>query len=58
MSEDITFCTADCDNMRCGRNPKHIRQHDIPHSFAEIEGTEMCLKSPYKDRRLTILAED
>ena len=38
MSEDITFCTADCDNLKCGRNPKHIKLHEIPHSFAEIEG--------------------
>ena len=57
MSEDITFCTADCDNLKCGRNPKHIKLHEVPHSFAEIEGTEMCLKSIYQDPRLTIRVE-
>ena len=34
-SEDITFCAnKDCNDMKCHRNPKHIRIHDIPHSFA------------------------
>lgn len=34
-SEDITFCAnRGCNDMKCYRNPKHIRILDIPHSFA------------------------
>ena len=34
MFEDITFCgNMDCSDMKCHRNPKHIRVLDIPHSF-------------------------
>jgi hypothetical protein len=34
-SEDITFCAnKGCNDMKCYRNPKHIRILDIPHSFA------------------------
>lgn len=33
-SEDITFCAnKSCSNMKCERNPKHIKLL-IPHSFA------------------------
>lgn len=45
-SEDITFCTnKKCTLTRCMRNPKNIRHHDIPHSFADLDGIEnYCLK--------------
>jgi hypothetical protein len=34
-SEDITFCANKvCNDMKCYRNPKHIKHLDIPHSFA------------------------
>lgn len=34
-SEDITFCAnRNCTDMKCHRNPKHIRIFNIPHSFA------------------------
>lgn len=43
MSEDITFCTnGNCKMTRCFRNKKNIKRFDIPHSFAELEGTEQC----------------
>ncbi len=59
MNEDITFCSSECDNLQCGRNPKHIKLHDIPHSFSDIEDTEMCLKSAHRDERLVIrITED
>jgi hypothetical protein len=36
-SEDITFCAnKGCPDMKCERNPKHIRLL-IPHSFALFE---------------------
>jgi hypothetical protein len=45
MSEDITFCLADCENMKCERNKKHIKIMDIPHSFANYENIKgYCLK--------------
>ena len=34
-SEDITFCAnRGCPDMKCERNPKHIRIYSIPHSYA------------------------
>jgi len=38
MSEDITFCDADCDFMACERNKKHIRMYWMDHSFADLKG--------------------
>lgn len=44
-SEDFTFCMKDdCDNMKCFRNPKHIKLL-IPHSYAWLEGTDDCLNT-------------
>lgn len=35
MSEDITFCdNPDCNNMKCERNSKHIKQYWLDHSYA------------------------
>ena len=37
-SEDITFCAnRGCQDMKCERNPKHIRIFCIPHSYAFFE---------------------
>ena len=45
MNEDITFCNNQkCRFMSCERNPKHIKNHYMYHSFAALEGTEHCLK--------------
>ena len=42
MAEDITFCTKySCECMECYRNPNRIKLR-IPHSFSELEGTELC----------------
>lgn len=44
MTEDITYCSNNkCGYLRCERNPKHIKLL-IPHSFADLEGTECCYK--------------
>ena len=44
--EDITFCSNEnCKITVCMRNPKNIKNHDIPHSFADLDGnTNYCLK--------------
>lgn len=43
MSEDITFCdNQKCKVKRCFRNPKNIKHFEIPHSFASLEGTDLC----------------
>ena len=35
FSDDITFCAnKKCKDLKCYRNPKNIKHHDIPHSFA------------------------
>lgn len=45
MTEDITYCSnSKCGYLRCERNPKHIKL-PIPHSFAELEGTDLCYKA-------------
>ena len=43
MSEDITYCLSECNNMKCFRNKRYIKI-PIPHSFAFLEGTEDCHK--------------
>lgn len=43
MSEDITFCdNTKCKVKKCFRNPKNIKHFEIPHSFASLEGTDLC----------------
>lgn len=45
-SEDITFCMNNkCNYMKCERNPKHIKQHWMPHSFMYLENTDDCPKA-------------
>jgi len=48
-SDDITFCWSKCDRKKCYRHPSHIHHHDIPHSFAYLEGTKYCEK--YHDEK-------
>lgn len=43
MSEDITYCLSECNDMKCFRNKRHIKL-PIHHSFAFLEGTEDCHK--------------
>lgn len=44
MTEDITYCSNNkCGYLRCERNQKHIKLL-IPHSFADLDGTELCYK--------------
>ena len=51
MSEDITYCLSECNDMKCFRNKGYIKipiPHSFafldPHSFAFLEGTEDCHK--------------
>ena len=37
MSEDKTYCAYKCENTKCERNYKHIKQFNIPHSFAYFD---------------------
>ena len=50
-SDDITFCTnKKCTIKKCMRNPKNIRLHYRPHSFADFDGSKnYCLKAKEKD---------
>ncbi len=62
-SDDITFCTnKKCTTTKCMRNPKNIRVHDIPHSFADLDGNKnYCLKERAKmenQQRRKIIAVD
>ena len=46
MSEDMTFCiNKECILKKCARHSKHIKRHDILHSFADLEDTEYCIKT-------------
>lgn len=45
-SEDITFCTAEC-KTRCYRKPSRIKDHTIPHSFADL--SKHCMAYEPKD---------
>ena len=48
MSEDMTYCIADCNNKgTCYRNPKRIREHNIPHSYADF--SKVCMGYERKD---------
>ena len=42
MSDDITFCASECNCKNCFRHPSNIKRPDIPHSFADLKGTEDC----------------
>lgn len=39
MSEDMTFCFADCENKEtCYRNPDRIKDRSVPHSYSDFSG--------------------
>ena len=42
FEDDITFCMANCTNMECMRNKKHIRRPDLPHTYADFTGLSEC----------------
>lgn len=41
-SQDITFCSDECQNTECNRHYSHILQPQLPHSVASFQNTEMC----------------
>ena len=43
-SEDITFCGSECNRKSCSRHPSNIRNYNIDHSFAYLQGSEYCEK--------------
>ena len=48
MSEDITYCTAECANKdTCERNPSRIKETWHPHSYSDF--SEGCMG--YSERR-------
>ena len=42
ISEDMTFCLDKCNYKKCSRHPSNIKHREIPHSYAELKGTELC----------------
>ncbi len=51
MNKDMTYCSNQkCKYMECERNPNHIKVWRIPHSYAQFEYTEYCLKQGDKDK--------
>lgn len=41
-TDDITFCLSNCENMKCFRHPYNIIDKTIPHSFSNLDETELC----------------
>lgn len=50
-SDDITFCTSDCNDMKCERNSKHIHHREIPHSYADFEGDKRFCRKAQGDEK-------
>ena len=50
-SDDITFCTSDCDDMKCERNSKHIHHREIPHSYADLDGDKRFCRKVQDDEK-------
>ena len=57
-SEDITFCSSQCDRTACFRHPGNIRDKDREHTFSPMKGTAYCeivqrqdLQQPRRRRR-------
>lgn len=48
MSEDRTYCIRECSCLKCDRNKKHIKMHNILHSFMDLEHTKDCKKEGKK----------
>ena len=42
MSDDITFCSSQCDRVQCYRHPQNIRHPENDHSFADLKGSQFC----------------
>ena len=51
VNEDITFCTSDCDDMKCERNSKHIHHREIPHSYADLDGDKRFCRKVQNDEK-------
>lgn len=53
MTEDITYCVdaneKDPACSKCDRNPKNIRMHWMPHSFAKLSGSCYCDREEVKN---------
>ena len=51
MSEDMTFCTNDeCPVWQCERHQGRIRQHWMPHSYADFTDCIWWGKEKKEDR--------
>lgn len=46
MSDDITFCSSECDRTECPRHPSNIRHDWLDHSFSDLRGTAYCADAP------------
>ena len=44
MSDDMTFCSAECDKTECYRHPSNIQDKTIPHSYADFSGDQCVMK--------------
>ena len=43
MSDDITFCANwNCKVTRCRRNRANVKHRELLHSYAWLEGMELC----------------
>ena len=58
MSDDITFCGSECNNKKCFRHPTNIAEPRIPHSIAELKGTEYCPLTMTEKEAIEILKEE
>lgn len=50
-SEDITFCSSQCDQTSCFRHPSNIRDKERKHTVADMKGTVYCQMRPEPVRR-------
>lgn len=50
-SEDITFCSSECNRTSCFRHPSNIRDKFREHSVADLKGTVHCQIRPEPVRR-------
>ena len=51
-NDDISFCTNHrCRRKGCFRHQTNIIHPDIPHSFADFDGTKYCPKYYDKEKR-------
>lgn len=53
MSDDITFCANwNCKVTRCRRNRANVKHRELLHSYAWLEGTELCPDFPNKNKEV------